>query len=77
MQFSFFFLLFTVCVQSCTHFCSTNCVNKTYDRFTGDCLCVCEESSNGGGIYLNQLIFVISFIKDNDNKVYKILVNSF
>ncbi|XP_078327607.1 uncharacterized protein LOC111117673 isoform X1 [Crassostrea virginica] len=43
-----------VCVQACTHLCSTNCVNKTCDRFTGDCLCVSEESSNGGDIFSDK-----------------------
>nr|XP_022303649.1 multiple epidermal growth factor-like domains protein 6 isoform X2 [Crassostrea virginica] len=42
------------CIQSfgenCQYPCSTNCINKTCDRFTGDCLCVCEEGSNGGDL---------------------------
>nr|XP_022311198.1 uncharacterized protein LOC111116495 [Crassostrea virginica] len=41
-----------ICVQSfgenCQYSCSTNGVNKTCDRFTGECLCVCEEGSKGG-----------------------------
>ena len=60
-----FIHVFKACIQSfgenCQYSCSTNCLNKTCDRFTGDGLCVCEEGSNGRGRYLYQLymLFVL------------------